>query len=144
VLEGQDLLFWGVAGFREYQGEELLKAVETRLLALIQTYRPRVLALEKPAPARLAASPALGAVLGRISAVAAQEGLQLRLYSPEEVRARICENAPATHSQVVDRIVARYPHLERCRLWKEHRREDYWRPMFTAVAVGLVSERDRN
>ncbi len=66
VLEGQDLLFWGVAGFREYQGEDLLKAVEGRLLALIQTYQPQVLAMEKPAPVRLAASPALGAILGRI------------------------------------------------------------------------------
>ena len=91
VLEGQDLLFWGVAGFREYQGEELLKAVEGRLLALIQTYQPQVLAMEKPAPVRLAASPALGAVLGRIRAVAAQKGLQMRLYSPEEVRAGVCE-----------------------------------------------------
>ena len=139
VLEGKDLLFWGVAGFREYRGEDLLKAVEGRLLVLIQTYRPQVLVMEKPAPARLAASPALGAILGRIRAVAARERLQMRLYRPEEVRAGVCENGLATHNQVVDRIVARYPHLERCRLSKERRREDYWRPMFTAVAVGLVS-----
>jgi RNase H-fold protein (predicted Holliday junction resolvase) len=82
VLEGQDLLFWGVAGFREYRGEELLKAVEGRLLALIQTYQPQVLAVEKPAPARLAASPALGAVLDRISAVVVRERLRVRLYHP--------------------------------------------------------------
>ena len=138
VLEGKDLLFWGVAGFREYQGEELLRAVEGRLLALIQTYQPQVLAMEKPAPARLAASPALGAVMSRISAVAAQEGLQVRLCNPDRVRAGVCETGLATHSQVVDRIVALYPHLERCRLNVGNRREDYWRPMFTAVGVGLV------
>ena len=144
VLEGPDLLFWGVAGFRKYQGEELLKAVEGRLRALIQTYQPQVLAMERPAPTRLAASPALGAILGRIRAVAAQEGLQMRLYRPEEVRAGVCEKGLATHSQVVERMVVRYPHLARCRLNVGQRREDYWRPMFTAVAVGLVGVEEGN
>lgn len=142
VLEGPDLLFWGVANFRAYQGEELLQAVEGRLRALIQTYQPQVLAAEKPTPTRLAASPALGAVMSRISAVAVREHLRVCLYRPEVVRAGIGATTVVTQAQVVARIVARYPHLERCRLRKGQGREDYWRPMFTAVAVGLVGSEE--
>lgn len=142
VLEGKDLLFWGVAGFREYQGEALLAAVEARLLALLQTYQPQVLAMEKPSPGRLVASPALGAVMSRISAVAVRAGLQVRLYGSKGVRERLCGDSRATHNQVVDRVVALYPHLGRCRRPRRTWQEDYWRPMFTAVAVGVVGGRE--
>lgn len=40
----------------------------------------------------------------------------MRLYGPEAVRAGVCETGLATHSQVVERIVTLYPHLERYQL----------------------------
>lgn len=142
VLEGKDLLFWGVAGFREYWGEDLLRAVEGRLLALIQTYEPQVLVMEKPTPARLVASPMLGAITSRISAVAVGEGLQVQICSPDKVRERLCGSEAATYSQMVERIVALYPHLERYRRPRQKWQEDYWRPMFAAVGVGVVEARE--
>lgn len=138
VLDGKDLVFWGVAGFRGLAGPAFLDAVERRLLALVQTYEPQVLAMEKPTPARLAASPMLGAIMSRISAVAVGEGLQVRVCSPDKVRERLCGSEQATHHQMVERIVALYPHLGRYRRPRQQWQEDYWRPMFAAVAVGMV------
>lgn len=142
VLDGAELLFWGVAGFRGLAGPAFLDTVERRLLDLIQTYEPQVLALEKPTPARLAASPMLGAIMSRISAVAVEQGLQVQSYSPDKVREQLCGSESATHNQLVERIVALYPHLARHRLKEGCMKEDYWRPMFAAVGVGIVAVQD--
>lgn len=135
VLEGVELLFWGVTGFRGLAGPALLDVLERRLLDLIQTYEPQVLAMEKPTPVRLVASPMLGAITSRISAVAVREGLRVQVCSPDKVRERLCGSEQATYSQIVERIVALYPHLERYRRPRQKWQEDYWRPMFAAVGV---------
>ncbi len=77
--------------------------------------------------------------MSRISAVAVREGLQVQVCSPDKVRERLCGSEPATYSQMVERIVALYPHLERYRRPRQKCQEDYWRPMFAAVGVGVVS-----
>lgn len=139
VLDGRDLVHWAVAGFRAYRGDELLCAVEARLQKLLAAHQPRVLAMEKPSAARISTSPALSMVMGRVCAVAVREGLGVRLCSPGRVRLLLCGQPGAAHDQVVGRVVAMYPHLARyqrsCRAWQE----DYWRPMFTAVAVALAA-----
>lgn len=75
VFDGQDLLYWGVAGFRQ-SGEELFDAVERRVERLAQTYQSEVIALEKPSPLRLAASWSLSGITNRISEAADRSHLR--------------------------------------------------------------------
>lgn len=80
--------------------------------------------------------------MSRISAVAVGEGLQVQVCSPDKVRERLGGSEPATYSQMVERIVSFYPHLERYRRPRQPWQEDYWRPMFAAVGVGIVAVQD--
>ncbi len=142
VLEGAELAFWGIAGFRAYGRGQLLTAVETRLQDLVQTYQPIVLAIEQPTRSRLLASPMLAAVIDQIGTAAVDMDLQLLTYCPGTVRKRLCGSRWVTRQVLAGRIVELYPHLARYQdsssLWQE----TYWMPMFAAVAVALVCAQD--
>ena len=137
VLEGDELIFWGIAGFRAHAGQKLLTAVERRLRGLVQTYQPMVLAIEEPTAVRLKMSSALAGIVMRIQSVATNAGLRFVTASPEGVRERMCGSERATHAQMAERMVKRFPHLERYGRCSSQRQEDYWRPMFSAVGVGV-------
>ena len=140
VLRGGELRFWGVAGFRQRDLDDLLNALERRLTRLITLYRPAVLAVENPTSKRLNASPWLGAVMARIRAVGVDSGLRISLCDPVSVRERLCGSAKATRQDLARRIVERYPHLARYRTCSGQWQELYWTPMFAAVGVGLAGE----
>ena len=141
VLEADELLFWGVAGFRESDAQALLKTVEKRVRDLVQTYQPEVLAIEQPSKVRLRMSPMLGMITGRVSTVAVEAGLRLLALDARIVREKLCGSVKATRSQMTERIVEQYPHLARYRDYSSQWQEDYWMPMFAAVGVGVVAFR---
>jgi Holliday junction resolvasome RuvABC endonuclease subunit len=139
VLSDSDLRFWGTTRFRrEKRLEDLLSAVERRLRRLIRLYHPGLLVAEQPTPSRLRASPWLAAIMDRLNAVALEAGLEFRLCDPGEVRERLCGSERATRQDLAGRVVAVYPHLGRYRQGASRWQEDYWRPMFMAVAVGMA------
>ncbi len=140
ILEGEELRLWGVTRFRERRLEDLLPAVERRLVRLIHIYQPVVLAVEMPTPQRLKTSPGLGVVTARISTVAVVSGLHFRICDPVSVRERLCGSAKATRGAIAGRIVEQYPHLARYRTCSSQWQTLYWMPMFAAVAVGLACE----
>ena len=145
---GEELVFWGVTGFRGLVGKALLEAVERRVMELIQQYEPAVVAIEEPSGVRLRMSPMLGEIVRVIRAVAVDAGVRFVAVSPAEVRKRVCGSERATHAEVVGKIVERYPGLGRYRRRSgpkaqqagyraSRQQEDYWRPMFSAVGVGV-------
>ena len=143
MLEEKDLVDWEVTGFRESDTGILLDKIETRLVSLIQRYQPTVLAIEQPSTARLKASSLfLGLITGRISIIAVEAGLRFLAYDALEIRKRLCGSASATRSQLAEQIVEHYPDLK-CHLRCSSKwQENYWMPMFAAVAVGLVCVQD--
>ena len=141
VLEGDELLYWGVTGFRERDVRMLLDGVKERVLSLIQFYQPGMLAVERPHTTRLKASPALEMIVERISAVAVASSLYFCLYDALTIRRNLCGQERATRRQMIAQVVTRYPHLARYAAPGVSRwQESYWLPMFAAVGVGLVSE----
>ena len=142
VLESNELVYWGVSSFRMGAEHALLAAVVARVQALVVFYQPTVLALEAPLPVRLRASPLLASVVAAIKTLAREEALMLRSMAPAEVRKRLCGSARATHPDIVERIVQRYPHLGCYRNCGSSWKEAYWRSMFTAAGVALVCAQD--
>ena len=140
VLEGRELLFWGVVGLRERDMGVLLDRVKHRLQALIQTYAPEMVVLEQPNRVRLKRSPALLAITSRISAVALASSLHFRICDSATVRRRLCGQERATRKNLAEHIVARYPHLGRYKDRSNQWGKSYWLPMFAAVAVGLACQ----
>lgn len=138
VFERNELVFWGVSGFRERDQEALLDAVERRVVSLVQRYQPEVVAIEEPSKVRLRMSPMLGMIIGRVSTIAAEAGLRFLTLDALVVREKLCSSTKATRVQMAERIVERYPHLERYCRCSSRLQEDYWRPMFSAVGVGVA------
>ena len=143
VLEGDDLVFWGVSGFRNVSGNGLLGTLERRLLSLIDIYQPNVLAVEQPTQARLRASPMLEAVAARVSSVALAACLDYRTCAPRNVRLRLCGSRKTSRRAMAAHVVSLYPHLARYFHCGSAWQQSYWMPMFTAVAVGLVCAQQR-
>ena len=138
VFEGNESVFWGVSGFRERDQEALLDAVERRVKTLVQQYQPEVLAIEQPSKVRLRMSPMLEMITGRVSTVAAEAGLRFLALDALVVREKLCGSSKATRAQMAERIVEQYPHLGRYVQGVSYSQRDYWRPMFSAVGVGIV------
>ena len=138
VLEADELLFWGVAGFRESDAQALLKTVEKRIQDLVLTYQPEVLAIEQPSKVRLRMSPMLGMITGRVSTIAVEAGLRFLALDALVVREKLCGSSKATRARMAERIVELYPHLGRYCRCSSQLQEDYWRPMFSAVGVATV------
>ena len=140
VLEHDELVFWGVSGFRECDVKPLLDSVERRLGDLILRYQPEVIAIEQPSRARLKASPFLGVMTGQISMAVVEAGLRFLAHDALDVRKRMCGSAKATRAQMAEQIVERFPHLERYQEGASSWQESYWMPMFAAVGVGVVCD----
>jgi hypothetical protein len=138
VLEGDELVDWRVSCFREPVGDVLLDAVERRVRGLIHRFEPEVVAIEEPSHVRLQMSPALPGIVARIRAVATGAILRFVAISPEEVRKQMCGEEKATHAEMAGKLVEWFEHLERYRRDSGQLQEDYWRPMFSAVGVGVT------
>ncbi len=140
VFEGDELLFWGVAGFRNLDAHALFDGVERKVLSLLHSYGSTVLAIEKPTPARLKASPSLAAIDARVSKMATST-VRVRHCEPLSIRKRLCGSARGTRQDLARHIVALYPHLRRYTDDVSRWQQEYWMPMFAAVAAGLVCAR---
>ena len=138
VLEGWELVFWGVCGFRQKGEDALFAAVRDRAKDLVALYQPNAVALEAPRPERVAASPLLAGVVASLECAAAEAGLVTKRLAPEEVRRRLCGSARATLRDVAERLVQRFDHLERYRNCGSSWKETYWQAMFSAVALASV------
>lgn len=141
VLEGKDLVFWGVAGFRGHR-QKLLETVERRVQGLVRTYQPEVIAIEQPSQLRLAASWSLPSITNCLSVVAEKNGLAFRVYDRWVIREKLFGLAWVNRRELADRLVELYPHLGRYRKCSSRWQESYWLAMFMAVAVGVACERD--
>lgn len=143
VLEGRELVEWGVLGFRQRDPEKLLHQVHYRLTEHLRRYQPILLALERPANPRLQTSPLLRAITNQIRTVAEREEIPVRGYDLETVRRRLCGMRRATQGQVADSLVAQYPDLRPYREARSPWQVAYWRSMFVAVGVGVVCAEER-
>ena len=138
VFEGMDLVFWGVAGLRNIEPEKILDAVEHRLRSLIAIYGPTVIALEKPSITREKTCPLLEDILVRISRTTLDAMLYYQLYSLPTVKEHLCHTRRATRQDMIQKVIASYPHLSRYTGKVSKWQEAYWMPMFAAVALGMT------
>jgi len=139
VLEGSELIYYGVNDFRRKRpSEALLRATRGALCRLIAEYRPNVLAYEQSFYVQSKNSVCLQAQEAEIKRVARMRGLKAVGYTPTTVRQLLCKDRWATKEEVADLLARRYPELLRYRNRGDWVSEKYWLHMFDAVAVGIV------
>ncbi len=139
ILEGRELLYYGVKTFKKSRPmDRLLQDTRRVLLRLIKSYQPTVLAVEKAFFAQSKSSALLLVQEREIKEVGKRQGLRVVGYAPKTVRKAVCGNGNATKREVASLIAAKYPelriYLHQDRRWKEA----YWFHVFDAVSAGLT------
>lgn len=138
VLEGEELLYYGVKTIRKRARPQQVLLETTRIInSLIADYRPAVLAIEKMFLIQKSAS-LLVVAAEEIKAAAREKGLEVFEYSPTFVRKFVCDSGKATKREVAQVIVRRYPVLSRYLNRQSKWEQIYWANMFDAIAVGLT------
>lgn len=147
VLEGRELIYWGVkAPKKRGSPQTLLKNGRAIIRRLIEFYQPDIVAIEKTFVGSNKSTALLNVLSDEFKALAKKHKLAVYEFAPKTVRKWVCKNGKATKREVAKIIAAQYPeltiHLSQDRKWKEK----YWQNMFDAVAVGLtcLDELDRS
>lgn len=138
IFEGAELVFWGVTSFRNMSQGEILDAVEYRLRSLIEIYAPTIVVVEKPTITRQKSCPLLQDIIVAISMTTIASLLYYRMYGLGRIKKSLCLSDKATRRDMVQKVIAVYPHLARYTGQASKWQEVYWLPMFAAVALGMT------
>ncbi len=138
VLEGEELLYYGVKGVRMRKTSTEVQKEAARIIHhLITDYQPQVLAINQPLILQQSAE-RLALVIREIKRTARGENLVVYEYAPKIVRQFICGAAKATKRETARQVAVRYPELIRYANGKSKWEEMYYARMFGAVAVGIA------
>src|SRR6266571_3235648 len=140
VLEGTDLLYFGVHTFAHRRAAHQLRADGQRFVRrLMDTFAPQVFVIEKMRYAQSKRSARLPVVVEAMQRCARRQGLLVLTYAPATVKQMICGHGHATKREVAEALVRKhYGYLEKYRRTDLRTREMYWQNMFDAVALGLT------
>lgn len=138
ILEGEDLLFYGVKTVQKRMTpQEVLREITRIIKRLIDYYAPSILAIEKVFLIQKNASLLIVAT-DQIKATGRKEGLYVYEYAPKVIRKFICQTGKATKREVARHLTRKYyelsHYLNRTSRWEEL----YYAKMFDAIAVGLI------
>ncbi len=138
VLDGNELVHYGVKSLKKFRPQKILKQSVKEILArLIIEYGVKTLAMENGWFSQNA-SPLFQAVYDAIKEIAKQKNLKLHTYAPKTIRKLICGDGKTTKKRTAQILANRYPELA-IYLQQDYRwKEKYWMHAFDAIAVGLT------
>jgi Holliday junction resolvasome RuvABC endonuclease subunit len=138
VLDGTELIFYGVKSLKKFRPEPVLrKAVKEILIKVIIEYDVKTLVIENGWFSQ-ESSPLFQTVFRTIKHVAKEKKLMLATYAPKTIRKFICGDGKATKKRTAQILANRYPELE-IYLEQNYRwKEKYWLNVFDALAAGLT------
>jgi len=143
VLEGPDTLVdWGV---KTVKGDKNTRSVE-KVKELIDHYHPEILALEDLSAGKSRRSARIRDLGERIMGLATSSGIQVAVFSLEQVRQAFSSNGQETKQARAEALAKRFPEElgfrlpPKRRLWEsQDRRMD----IFDAVALALMPGKRR-
>jgi len=136
VLEGAELLDWGVKVINGSWSPEKLKRITTIIVGLIEQWQPSTLAVKRLHPAR--SSSRLLRLLAEITKLSSRHHLSLRQYSIADLEAFFCLDERLNKKHLVQAVVSRYPELLPEFQHDERSRNPYHLRMFEAVALATI------
>jgi len=138
VLEGEDLLYYGVKTVRKRTTpQEMLQEITWSIKQLIDYYVPSILAIEKVFLIQKNACLLIVAT-EQIKAAARKEELAVYEYEPKVIRRLVCQTGKATKREVARHLTRKYYELSRYLNRKSRWEQLYYAKMFDAIAVGLI------
>jgi RNase H-fold protein (predicted Holliday junction resolvase) len=136
ILEGEDLIWYGI---KTFLGHDARPQIKQYLTSLFQKYQPTMLVVEEPFYAQSLLSDNLKKLTREIKTWGKWKGLAVRSYAPPMVKAFFCRDQK-TKQSLAEAMIERYPFLSRYLTNLPWRRR-YWFHVFDAVGLGLMCVR---
>jgi Holliday junction resolvasome RuvABC endonuclease subunit len=136
AFRGPEILDWGVKVVIGKTPAGKLQAARKILIALIEQYRPDVLAIKRLHCSR--SSRQLNALAGEIKNLAKRRGIKVREYSIQDVKTSLCPNIKSNKRKLGELLAAMYPALAYDLEREAANRNPYRTRMFEAVALAAV------
>ena len=136
-----------VAGVKTFRGEEKAKQARDYVAGLLRDVEPSVLVMEERSGkhgqrGRHRAGERFADKLYRsIESMGKKRNVNLRLHSARQIKRSLCGDERATWLQMSQAVAEEYGELKGHLYSKGSEREEYWRGMFEAVALGMVMYR---
>lgn len=124
-----------LAGVRTFRGTGKEEKALDCVAELIRDVSPGFLVLEERSRVGDTFADRAYREIGRLGE---ELDVKVRIYSTERVKRSVCGNEKATRYEVACAVAERHGELRRYLFGKGSEREKYWRPMFGAVALGMV------
>lgn len=136
ILDGSDLIDWGVKVIEGKWSPDKLVKVASVISELIMNYQPSIVIIKKTHPSRT--SMQLDEVCYRIKSIAQKCRLKFHQYSIEDIKAFHGQRATTGKIKLAELVSLKYPALIRD-LRKEQRLSNpYHMKMFEAVALAIA------
>jgi len=137
VLHGRRLLARDAISLRRVESSRRLAEAKARVAALVRTYRPTILVLEKTYRHPVPWLNDLHRLTRSCRRLATRSRAAFATYAPQQVRASVVGDGKAKKPEVALAIAHRFPslrvYLTSDRRWKER----LWQNMFDAIALAL-------
>jgi len=142
LLEGSALIHFGVKTISEGKPSQTCLIQGKRVVSrMIEDFNPHVLIVEKTYFGNNKDSQTLNLFTEQIRRIGVKKRITVQKIATNSVRKIVCGNGEATKDDVAKAMVLKYPelrpYLTSDRRWKE----EYYRNMFDAVALGVASAR---
>ena len=138
VLEGTELIYYGVKSLKTFRPKKVLQGVVAKIIdRLIVEYNVKTVVYEDGHFSQIA-SDLYNGVLDTICSVAKLRRLKLKHYNPKTVRKFACGDGKANKRRTAAILIVRYPELAILLDQKYRWKEKYWMNAFDAIALGLT------
>jgi RNase H-fold protein (predicted Holliday junction resolvase) len=137
VLQGSDLIYWGVKVLKGKWSKDKMDNAKATLLNLIERYDISMIVLKRLNRSR--SSRNLNRLAGAIERLAKKKRLRISLYCLSDLKKFFAKDMEVNKMDIAELVVARYLFLS-YQLEKERKhKHPYFVRMFEAVAAGIFA-----
>lgn len=138
LMERFELVHYGVKTILTSETNEKLKHGKKIVMRMIVDFQPDILVVEKTFFANNKNSTLLNTFTNQIRMIGKSKGIKVLSIATNSARKNICGNGAASKDEVAIALVLRYPELRPYLTSNRRWKEEYYRNMFDAVALGLT------
>ncbi len=144
VFENHELIYYKVKTIKSPTLPKLLKKSSEIIQELIFTYHPDLVVQEKLFYVQCQDSEKLKKLAGKIKSLVKRLQVDYLEYSPNTVRQQICQNDQATKKETFKIIASLYPELAANLTDDKPWKDNYWKHLLAAVALGVCCWQNLN
>lgn len=136
VLDGQDLVYWGIKVLKGKWSKDKMKTAQRAVKNIIDQYHVKILILKRLHLSR--SSRNLNLLVSSIKKMANRKGIKLCLYSLEDIKKYLAIGKRSNKMVIAEIMAKKYPFLIHELEKEKKHKHPYFVRMFEAIAAGVL------